>query len=71
MRKQAFISAVILVILPFFGIPTEWKTYVYVVIGLAFLARFVFEDLDRISAFFGQKPNISVESKPEVKRDTI
>ncbi len=66
MRKQAFISAVILVILPFFGIPDIWKTYVYVIVGLAFLARFVFEEWNRISAFFGQKPNISVESKPEI-----
>ena len=67
MIKQSFISGIILVILPILGIPGQWKTYVYVIIGLALIARFIFEKWSFFSKFFGQKPNISVESNTEVK----
>ena len=65
MRKQSVISGFILVILPFLGIPDAWKTYAYVIIGIAFIARFVFEEWNYFSKFFGQKPNISVESNTD------
>lgn len=65
MQKQALISAVILVILPELGIPSDWKTYTYVVIGLAIIVRFIFENRSALEKFLGQKPNISVESTEE------
>jgi len=65
MRKQALISAIILVILPLLGIPSQWKTYIYVIIGFAIIIRFIFENRSSFEKFLGQKPNISVESKPE------
>ena len=65
MRKQALVSAIILVILPLLGIPSEWKTYTYVVIGFAIIIRFIFENRSTIEKFLGQKPNISVESSQE------
>ncbi len=63
MRKQALFSAIILVVLPILGIPNEWKTYAYVIIGLAIIIRFIFENRFWFENLLGQKPNISVESK--------
>jgi hypothetical protein len=65
MLKQSLISGIILIILPLLGIPGQWKTYVYVVIGLALIARFVFERRSFFERFFGQKPNIRVESNTD------
>jgi hypothetical protein len=65
MRKQTLLSGIILVILPILGIPQAWKTYAYVIIGLALIIRFVFDKRSFFVGFFGQKPNISVESKTE------
>lgn len=65
MRKQSLISGIILIILPFLGIPTAWKTYAYVIVGIALVARFIFEEWSLVTKYFGQKPNISVESNTE------
>ena len=43
MFKQSLISGIVLFVLPIVGIPEEWKTWIYVVIGLALIVRFFFE----------------------------
>jgi len=65
MKKQALVSAIILVLLPLFGIPNEWNTYVYVIIGFAIIIRLAFENRSLFEKFLGQKPNISVESNSD------
>ncbi len=65
MLKQSLISGIILIVLPLFGIPNEWKTYAYVIIGLCLIARFLYEKKALFEKYFGQKPNISVESNTE------
>ncbi len=65
MIKQSLISGILLVILPLLGIPNEWKTYAYVIVGLCFIGRFIYEKRAIFEKYFGQKPNISVESNTE------
>ncbi len=65
MLNQSLVSGIILVLLPLLGFPSGWKTYIYVTVGLLLVARFVYEKRSFFEKFFGQKPNISVESSSD------